>query len=126
MDEYSDLGVIHDNVASPYKPVSFNGYTDPNLANAVSSYKSSTDMDTVLFSRGNNNWTSNSKEITSKYNHWVENYTVYTLGYTSAMIKGDIGVSLDIDDFGSYQEMMDSAYAEMEQQFDTEHVEVPE
>ena len=34
------------------------------------------------------------------------------------MIKGDIGVSLDIDDYGSYQEMMDSAYAEMERQFD--------
>ncbi|HEY3421760.1 MAG TPA: hypothetical protein VGK13_01280, partial [Methanocellaceae archaeon] len=118
IDEYSDLGIIRDNVASPYAPISFNGLADPNLANAVSTYKSSTDIDTVLFSRGNDNWTSNNKEITSKYNHWVENYTVYTLGRTSALIKGDIGVSLDIDDYGSYQEMMDSAYGEMERQFD--------
>jgi hypothetical protein len=117
VDEYSILGAIHDDVASPYKPVTFEGFTDPNFANAVASYKSATDMDVVLFSRSNNGWSSDSRSIISQYNHWVENYTAYTLGRTSDLIKSDVGVTLDIGDYGSYQEMMDSAYAQMERQF---------
>ncbi|MDI6897734.1 DUF7286 family protein [Methanocella conradii] len=122
MDECSMLNG-HDDVRSPHKEADFTSmgknYVDSNLAGAVDAYDEALPIKRILSDPIGypDGYSGSTREVTCEHNEWVEGASVTEIKALAAKIKGDVGVTLRPDDYGSYAEMVDAAYAKMQEQF---------
>lgn len=113
-----------DNVQAPYEETEFRDaggdkYVDSNLKGAVDCYAKAVDLSGVIFDHDKypGGFSGLTRQFTSTHNEWVGKATAVDLRELADSIDKDVSVTLKARDYGAYDEMMDTAYGRMRQQF---------
>ena len=110
-----------DDVTAPFDACKFSGYDDHNMARAVESYRSALSSEIDLVLKDRNTYPDGSealkRTIVSKRDPWVECEAKDTLYEISSGISEGLSISVRAEDYGSPQDMVTAACAEMEKRF---------